>query len=141
MVVGDTKQVTARMKPVNTTETYSWVSSDDSIAKVSENGKVTAVGPGTATITAVTDTSGVEASFKVTVVALNTTKLTLEQYDTYNLYVDGVTSGVTWYSRNKRVATVTTGGMVVGRQAGTTTIVGRINGKRVVCEVTITNLK
>ncbi|MBE5949777.1 MAG: hypothetical protein E7261_12280 [Lachnospiraceae bacterium] len=141
MVVGDTKQITARMKPVNTTETYSWVSSDDSIAKVSKDGKVTAVGAGTATITAVTDTSGVEASFKVTVVALNTTKLTLEQYDTYNLYVDGVTSGVTWYSRNKRVATVTAGGMVVGRQAGTTTIVGRINGKRVVCEVTVTSVK
>lgn len=141
MVVGDTKLVTARMKPVNTTETYTWVSSDDSIAKVSENGKVTAVGAGTATITAITDTSGVEANFKVTVVALNTTKLTLEQYDTYSLYVDGVTSGVTWYSRNKRVATVTSGGMVVGRQAGTTTIVGRINGKRVVCEVTVTNLK
>jgi len=141
MVVGDTKQVTARMKPINTTETYSWISSDDSIAKVSKDGKVTAVGAGTATITAITDTSGVEASFKVTVVALNTTKLTLEQYDTYNLYVDGVTNGVTWYSRNKRVATVTAGGMVVGRQAGTTTIVGRINGKRVVCEVTVTSVK
>lgn len=141
MVVGETRTVAARMKPTDTTEEYSWVSSDDAIVKVDKNGKVTAVGPGTATITAVTDISGAEAGFKVTVVSLNTTSLSLEQYDTYNLYVDGINSGITWYSRNKRVATVDTRGRVVARQAGTTTIVARINGKRVVCEITVKDLK
>ncbi|MBQ9766368.1 MAG: Ig-like domain-containing protein [Lachnospiraceae bacterium] len=141
MIVGEERVITARMKPTNTTEKYSWVSSDTSVAVVDDKGKVTAVGTGTATITAITDITGAEGSFKVTVIALNATKVTLEQYDSYNLYLDGMKGGVTWYSKNKRVATVGADGVIVARQAGTTSIVARINGKRVVCEVTVTDLK
>lgn len=140
MIVGESREITARMKPTNTTEVYSWISSDDSVATVDENGKVTAVGTGSATITAVTDISGIEGSFKVTVIALNTTKVKLEQYDSYDLYLDGTDSTVTWYSRNKRVATVNARGQIVARQSGTTYIVARVNGKRVMCEVTVTDL-
>ncbi len=140
MIVGEERQIYARMKPTNTTEVYSWVSSDDSVVTVDENGYVKAVGTGSATVTAVTDISGIEGSFRVTVIALNATKITLEQYDSYDLYLDGTDSGVTWYSRNKRVATVNARGQVIARQAGTTSIVARVDGKRVVCEITVTDL-
>lgn len=140
MIVGEGRQIYARMKPTNTTEVYSWVSSDDSVVTVDENGYVKAVGTGSATVTAVTDISGIEGSFRVTVIALNATKITLEQYDSYDLYLDGTDAGVTWYSRNKRVATVNARGQVIGRQAGTTSIVARVDGKRVVCEITVTDM-
>ena len=64
----------------------------------------------------------------------------LEQYDTYDLYLDGAPTGVTWFSRNKRVATVNNRGVVTARQAGTTTIVARMNGKLVSCEITVEKL-
>lgn len=147
MIVGEERQIYARMKPTNTTEVYSWISSDDSVVTVDKNGNVKAVGTGSATVTAVTDISGTEGSFRVTVIALNATKITLEQYDSYDLYLDGiagadssVNSKVTWYSRNKRVATVNANGQVIARQAGTTSIVARVDGKRVVCEITVVEL-
>ncbi len=147
MIVGEERQIYARMKPTNTTEVYSWISSDDSVVTVDKNGNVKAVGTGSATVTAVTDISGTEGSFRVTVIALNATKITLEQYDSYDLYLDGVAgadssvnSKVTWYSRNKRVATVNANGQVIARQAGTTSIVARVDGKRVVCEITVVEL-
>lgn len=54
MFNGDTKQLTVKYNPANTTDdkTVEWSSSDTSIVKVDENGKVVAIGKGNATITA-----------------------------------------------------------------------------------------
>jgi uncharacterized protein YjdB len=56
MVVGDAYQLTVNYNPTNTTDdkTVVWSSSDESVVTVSENGEITAVGVGTATITATT---------------------------------------------------------------------------------------
>ena len=64
---GDKQQLTATVSPSNATaKDIHWASSDESIAKVDEDGLVTAVAPGTATITAY-GSSGVSASCTVTV--------------------------------------------------------------------------
>ena len=64
---GDKQQLTATVSPSNATaKDVHWISSDESIAKVDEDGLVTAVAPGTATITAY-GSSGVSASCTVTV--------------------------------------------------------------------------
>ena len=64
---GDKQQLTATVSPSNATaKDIHWASSDESIAKVDQDGLVTAVAPGTATITAY-GSSGVSASCEVTV--------------------------------------------------------------------------
>lgn len=49
--VGGTRNLTAVVQPSSAKQTVSWSSSDDEIATIDNNGKVTAVSAGTATIT------------------------------------------------------------------------------------------
>ena len=64
---GDTVQLTATVEPANATNKgVTWKSSDDEIAKV-DNGVVTAVAPGTATITVTTEDGSKTATCAVTV--------------------------------------------------------------------------
>lgn len=137
MVRGDTRTLSVYTLPYNTTESYRWMSSDTSVATVDSQGNVRAVGAGTCNITAITSRGGLESQCAVTVLGLNASTVTLEQYDSYDLYLDGVANGITWFSRNKRVATVNNRGMVVARRPGTTEVVARINGKLVSCEITV----
>jgi hypothetical protein len=141
MLAGQTRTLTARIKPTKSTESIKWVSGDTSVATVSSSGVVTSRGQGSTEIYAISSETGVESSCEVIVLALNATYITLEQYDSYDLDVFGSTETIKWYSNNKRVATVTSGGMVVARMAGTTTITAKVNGKVLYCTVKVTTMK
>jgi hypothetical protein len=67
MVSGDTETLTATLEPEDATSTVTWSTDDDTVATV-ENGVVTAVGAGTATITAET-ANGKKATCAVSVTA------------------------------------------------------------------------
>lgn len=74
MKVSDTVQLTATVKPENATnKTVTWASEKSTVAKVDDNGLVTAVGPGEANITATVGDKRV--SCKVTVSATGTIKI------------------------------------------------------------------
>ena len=51
--IGATRNLTATVSPETAKQSVTWASSDDTIATVDDNGKVTAVGVGTAEITAI----------------------------------------------------------------------------------------
>ncbi|WP_302772667.1 S-layer homology domain-containing protein [Anaerotignum lactatifermentans] len=68
LYVNDTETLTATVAPVTASQVLKWESSNLSVATVDQNGKVTAVGKGTATITASAhDISSVKATCTVTV--------------------------------------------------------------------------
>lgn len=139
MFPGQTRALSARVRPSNSTDNSVWVSSDTSVATVDSNGVVTAKGQGNCIIYCVAE-SGVEDECEVNVLALNSTSITLEQYDNYILDIYGCTDKITWYTNNNRIATVDSSGKVVARGVGTTTIVAKVNGKLLYCKVTVTKI-
>lgn len=66
MKVGDTMQISCKITPATAQTTLTWKSSKTSVATVNDEGLVTAVGKGTATIT-VTTHNGKKATVKVSV--------------------------------------------------------------------------
>lgn len=141
MISGQTRKLTARLVPSNTTESYTWYSSDTSVAQVSKKGVITARGQGTAEIYAVSNASGVESSCTVTVLALNAASIVLEQYDKYDLDVFGSSGTVRWYTSNRRVAIVSRSGVVTAKMAGTAIITAKANGKVLQCRVRVLSMK
>ncbi|HKL80789.1 MAG TPA: Ig-like domain-containing protein [Mobilitalea sp.] len=136
MVPGETKIVEVRLNPVNTSDKLAWSSDNSAVAKVDKNtGKITARMTGTANITVITD-SGKTATIEVVVVGLNMTKLTLEQYSRYTLYVEGATTPVRWDVDNSNIAVVRNG-VVESKATGTTTITATVNGRRLTCTLKV----
>ena len=124
-------------------------STDNSkVATVVNNGKITAVGTGTATITANTY-NGLKSECKVTVkkladsIKLDKTSITLgvgEQYDFSSSVPNGTAAYFrSYYSDNTAIATVQkSGGLMTAKTAGTTTIRCKLSsGKEATCKVTV----
>lgn len=126
--------------------TVTWSSSNDKIATVSDKGLVTAVGNGTATITATFN--GKKITSKVKVITLNHDSIVLEyggrfsltraNYGTVKtLSVVGSNDKVTWTSSNTKVATVDSKGKVTAKGHGKATITANVNGSKITCDVTV----
>ena len=147
-------QLTATVLPQNATnKNVSWTSSDETIATVSETGKVTAVMPGNATITVTTEEGSFTASQAVTVDIVPVTGVSLNQ-NTLALVYNGsnarltatVTPAnasintVTFESTDETVATVTSPyGWVYPQGVGTAKVIVRtVNGNFAdTCVVTV----
>lgn len=111
-----------------------WKSSNPSVVKVSEKGKITAGRTGTARITAIKGKSDIQTSYTVQVkkskklekikiiskkklVEGESVKLRLKRIPTNTTYKD-----VKWMSSNKNIATVSEKGVVKAKKAGVVTI-------------------
>lgn len=135
---------------------YTWSSSDESVATVDAEGKVSAVAAGQATIT-VTDGSGKGTCMvrvkggaaggqttTTTTPASSAPKLSSTDFTTsvgdpdVQLKVSGTSSSVTWASKNAGIATVSGSGVVKAVAAGTTTITATVDGKVLECIVRVT---
>lgn len=145
-------KLTATVTPSRTADqSVTWKSSNEAVATVDEEGNVTPVSPGKATITA-TSVANTEksASCDVTVSGvvlngdeLNTSgdknTLTLMEGKSTSLGVTvfGGASGTrTWESSDNLVASVSSG-RVTARSVGTATITVTVNGYPATCEVTV----
>ena len=152
---GDEATLTATVTPDNASnKNVTWTSSNPEVATV-DNGKVTAVKSGTATITVMTEDGGKTATCEVTVkemvypvesVSLDKTLLELTEGDeatlTATIAPDNASNkNVTWTSSNTEVATVENG-KVTAVKAGTATITVKTEdgGKTATCEVTVKSI-
>ena len=137
MLKGKTRQLKVRLYPTNSNEGVRWLSTDTSIVQVDEKGNIVTVGAGTCEVVAYSTSGTVEDSCIVHSICMSNSDIRMEQYDTFNLYVDGAPSGVSWRTTNPRIATVTQDGVVTGRMPGECTISGTVEGKTVTCFVKI----
>jgi uncharacterized protein YjdB len=138
MKKGDSTKISYTLLPNNTSDGISLASDNKRVAKVSQNGTIKAVGTGTCTITILSD-GGVSSTVAVNVVSLNRSSLSMRQYDTETLEVQGTSDTVSWYSGNSRIATVENG-TITGKSVGTTYIYATVNGCKMACKVTITKI-
>ena len=150
--VGATQELVATVIPsVATNKNVTWTSNHPEIATV-ENGVVTAVAAGEATITATTEdgnnvaTCTVTVATPVTAVTLDKTTLSIKRGNTETLTAtvepeDASNKNVTWASDNEAVATVDENGVVTAVSAGTAnvTVTTVDGGKTATCVVTVTN--
>ena len=156
VVKGKTVALTATVTPTNATnKNVTWKSSNTKIATVDGNGKVTAVAAGTATITctakadksksATCKITVTNPAVKVTKLRMNKTSVDLLKGKTVQLKVtvtpsNATNKAVTWTSSNKRIATVTSNGLVKAVRTGTVTITARAkdgSGKKVTCKINV----
>ena len=148
---GSNHTIEATLKPDDSEGNIKWSSSDESVAVVDENGKVTAKDTGDAVITAVPDSDGAKpATCKVTVYDI-TVKVSLSEKDirvqkgmesVLKATIDPADAKgkVVWSSSNPSVATVSDGGIVKGIKEGTAVIkadFSKPGSKAATCKVTV----
>ena len=150
LVEGESFTLKVKVSPSNTTEhSFKWTSSNPSVATVN-NGKVTALKPGTALITVMTANKkiaicDIEVKAKVitaTNISLSETGKTIKVGASFTLKASITPSNVsdksiTWSSANNGIATVSNG-VVKGIAPGSTTITAKTsNGKTASCIVKV----
>lgn len=152
--IGGSETLTATVAPADATnKNVTWKSSDATVATVDDNGKVTGVAAGEATITVTTEEGGKTATCRVTVsatsvavtgVTLNKTELTLETGGSETLTAtvapdDATNQNVTWKSDNPEIVTVDATGKVTGVAIGeaTITVTTEDGGKTATCKVAV----
>ena len=151
---GESETLTATITPSNATgdKTVKWSSSNEAVAAVDSNGKVTAKKAGTAVITA-TSSNGKTAGCTVTVkqkeiaitgISLNKSTTSLTEGESETLTATIAPSNATgdktvkWSSSNEAVVAVDSNGKVTAKKAGTAVITATSsNGKSASCTVTV----
>lgn len=122
-----------------------WSSSDTSVATVDNTGVITAVGPGSCTITALINgisyivnvTSTYTPEEPVTEVILGSVTLT-EENNAYQIKLSNVPEDaqVIWSSTDESVATVDQNGVIVAEGKGSCQVIALINGVSYITNVT-----
>ncbi|WP_088840565.1 Ig-like domain-containing protein [Listeria sp. ILCC797] len=149
--VGSSTQLSATVLPSNATnKNVTWQSSNAAIASVDSNGRVTAIKPGTATITVTTADGNKTATALITVnpiavtgVSLLPTSSTINEGSSVQLAAtvspsNASNKNITWRSSDTTVATVDATGRVTGIKSGTAVITVTTNDGSKTATATIT---
>jgi len=155
--VGNTRQFTATAKnatgTVITGRTFSWSSSNSSIATVDQSGNVTALSPGNVVIASQVDNVFGNSSVTVTPIPIGAcalsplsqtvtvtqqTQPTLTLRDTANNVIPNLGRPINWTSNNEVVATVGSTGLILAKKAGTATITAAsVEYPNISCQTTL----
>lgn len=140
MVKGTSQSVAFNISPANTTDKVTYSSDNRSVATVNSEGMVRAKNVGIANIVA-RSSNGKYATTTVTVVGLNKTSITLEQYSTDQLWLEDDTGlTVRWSSEDSGIARVDSSGNITARKIGTTRIIANVKGVKLYCTVKVTKI-
>ena len=159
LIEGETETLVATVMPENATDkSVVWESGNESVATVSQEGLVTAVGEGKATITVKTNDGGFSASCEVTVkkkviavtgVKLSAASMTLREGDKGTLTAtvepaNATNKNVEWWTSDLDVVSVTStsggsNGYVEARGAGKATVTVKTEDGEfsASCEITV----
>ncbi len=152
--VGDSQPLTLSALDANNQErtdiTVTWASENPDIVIVNPQGTVTAIAPGTATVTAFSQGITASAQFEVSspsvakleiqpsVVSLttgDTQPLIAIATDSKNREISGLP--IAWKSKNPSIGTVDKEGLVTAQAAGAATIIATVKDKTVSVQVTV----
>lgn len=128
-------------------KSIAWSSSNPKVAAVGSDGTVKALSDGKAVITAKTD-AGKSASCTITVktlptkIAIDPAQAELKVKKKLKLAkmvkIDGSETALSWKSSNKKIATVSSSGVVTAKKAGVVTITAKTrNGLKAECSITV----
>jgi uncharacterized protein YjdB len=132
--IGGTYRINPIFTPSTSSDTVTYTSSNTTIATVDNNGIVTALKQGSATITiALKSNTSVKTTVAITVspaidkITLSNTSYTFEAVNKTKLITASLSASlakqsITWTSSNTAIATVDSNGNVKGVSAGTATI-------------------
>ena len=154
LTVNESETLTATIAPGNATnQNVAWTSSNPTVVSVDQNGRITAVTPGTATITVTTEDGRFTATCIVTVavpavpvasVSLNITEVALTAGETETLVphitpTNATNQNVSWRSNNANVATVDAYGQITAVSAGVAviTVTTECGARMATCIVTV----
>ena len=150
--VGEALNLSATVSPEPTADKkLSWSSSDAAVATVSADGRVTALTPGTVTITAeygdAIDTITITVVRLITNLSLNATSISVEKGNNISLSAtyspkDPDNVNLVWNSADESVATVDANGKVTGIEVGETVITVKDieTGLTASCKIKVTEL-
>ena len=157
---GETRRFSATAHTSDNSEltgkTFTWSSSDETVATISVTGLARGLDAGSTTISATVDGVSGTATLRVTEppppppvvdrVAVSPSSRSIEEgetqrftataYDSNNMEITGKT--FTWTSSNTSVATISTTGLARARNAGSTTITAEVDGKSGTASLTVT---
>lgn len=151
LVEGESISLTAKIAPSNATnKNISWKSDNVGAATVDQNGNVTAIKAGKATISVISEEGGKSATCVVTVkakviivssVTLSKTSVSLKVGETITLEAkvnpdDATDKMVSWTTSDATVATVDNG-VVTAKKVGTATITAKAGDKTATCTITV----
>ena len=136
-----------QLRVTGTDAAAAWSSKDSTVAVVGSSGLVTAVNPGTTTITAKVGDRVLEGIARVKSAGsgtgvsgaeLNRSDITLGVGESFQLKVNGTDSPVTWSIEDSGVASISSSGVVKGIKAGSKTYAyAKVGGETLSCVVRI----
>lgn len=148
LIKGTTESLVATVKPDNATYEVTWSSSNEAVAAVDQDGKVTAVGGGEVAVTAQAGEKKATCSVMVTVpvesVSLDKTTLELWENESVTIIAtvlpdDATDKTVTWTSSDDAIATVLNGEVTAVKE-GIATITAKAGEESASCSVTVNAL-
>lgn len=149
--IGSSFDLTYTLSPSYATSDVVYTSSNDAVASVDGNGKVTAIASGTATITAIASNGNVSAVCTVSVVekyveltaiTMNQTQLSVtpgwqEQLQVIFDPADATNTKTVWESTNDDIVSVDANGLITAHTVGTATVTATVGTLTASCEITV----